>query len=325
MAGTFFAGRVICLIDGIRKTQLTRREALLRNLRRHWPLYIMLLVPVVYVIIFSYIPMAGIVMAFKKVNLAGGLYGGSWVGLKNFRDFFKSWMFWRLIKNTLWISFCYFVIAFPFPILLAIELNEVRSVRFKRLVQTVTYMPYFISTVVLVSMINQILSPYNGIVNKVIALLGGDVINFMGKPEYFVAVYVISGVWQAMGRSAIVFIAALTAVDPGLYEAVRIDGASKLQKILYIDIPAIIPTAVIMFILNMGSVMNVGFEKIFLMQNELNKTASDVISTYVYQQGLLKNQYGFATAVDLFNSVISLVLVTFFNQVGKRISDVSIW
>lgn len=298
---------------------------LTKSVGRHWSLYLMLLAPLAYVFVFSYIPMTGIVMAFKKVDLSGGLYGGAWVGLKNFMDFFNLWTFKRLIKNTVWISFCYLVLGFPFPILLAISLNEARSLAFKKTVQMVTYAPYFISTVVMVGMLNQLLSPYGGIVNQFLGCFGIEPINFMGKPEYFVAIYVISGIWQGMGYSAIVFIAALTAVDPELYEAARIDGANKLQKICYIDLPSILPTAVILFIMNMGSVMSLGFEKIYLMQNDLNRAVSDVISTYVYEQGLLRNQYGFATAVDLFNSVINLSLVTFFNWVGRRVSQVSIW
>lgn len=298
---------------------------LTKSVRRHWPLYLMLLVPLAYVFVFSYIPLGGIVMAFKKVNLAAGLYGGDWIGFKNFTDFFNTWSFSRLIKNTVWISFCYLVIGFPFPIILAICLNEVHSQVFKKTVQMVTYAPYFISTVVMVGILNQLLSPYGGMVNKFLGIFGVEPINFMGKAQYFVPVYVISGLWQGMGYSAIVFIAALTAVDPELYEAAKIDGASKLQKIIYIDVPTILPTAVICFIMNMGSVMSVGFEKIYLMQNDMNKTASEVISTYVYEQGLLRSQFGFATAVDLFNSVINLILVTFFNWCGKRVGQVSIW
>ncbi|GHU75650.1 sugar ABC transporter permease [Clostridia bacterium] len=294
-------------------------------MHNHWLLYLLLLIPVIYMFVFGYVPMTGLVMAFKKANLSQGLYGGEWIGLKNFRDFFNGWTFWRLISNTVWISFSYLVLAFPFPVLLAIMLNESRSMAFRRTVQMVTYAPYFISTVVMVGIIMQMLSPYNGIINKFVVALGGKPINFMGVPQYFVPIYVISGVWQGMGYSAIVFIAALTNVNPELYEAARIDGASKMGKVRYIDVPEIIPTAIIMFILNMGSVMNVGFEKIFLMRNDLNKTAADVISVYVYEQGVLKAKYGLSTAVGLFNSVINLSLVMFFNFVGKRVGDVSVW
>lgn len=298
---------------------------LTKSMRAHWVLYLMLAIPVIHVFIFAYIPMYGLQIAFKTLNFAKGFYGGAWVGLQNFRLFFDSYVFGRIIKNTIWISFCMLVLGFPAPIILAITLNEVKQVTFKKSVQMVTYAPYFISTVVMVSIIIQVLSPYGGLVNKLIQLIGGQPQNFMGRPEYFVLIYVLSGIWQASGYVSIIFIAALATVDPTLYEAVNIDGASRLQKILYIDLPSLVPTMTIMFILNMGSIMNVGFEKIFLMQNEMNITASDVISTYVYQTGLIRGEFGYATAVGLFNSVINLTLVVIFNSIARKIGETSIW
>jgi len=269
--------------------------------------------------------MGGIVMAFKRVDLSRGLYGGDWIGLKNFLDFFKSWNFWRLIQNTITISFSFLVLAFPFPIILAICLNEVRSQKFKKTAQMITYAPYFISVVVVVGILWQLLSPYGGIVNNILGLFDVSPVNFMGVPRYFVPIYVISGVWQGMGYVSIIFIAALTSIELDLYEAAKIDGVTKLQKIMYIDIPSLLPTIVIMFILNMGSVMNVSFEKIFLMQNELNRTVSEVISIYVYEQGILRSQFGFGTAISLFNSVINLALVFLFNTIGRKVSGSSVW
>lgn len=308
-----------------RKPARARVSAVSKSFARHWGLYLLLLIPIVYVFVFNYIPMAGLQLAFKDVDLTRGFYGGDFVGVKNFRLFFESYVFWRIIKNTVWISFCYLILGFPAPILLAISLNEVRQIRFKKTVQLVTYAPYFISTVVMVSIIMQMLSPYTGLMNQIIKLFGGQAVNFMGKPEYFVAIYVLSGIWQGMGYTSIVFIAALTGVDPTLYEAAKIDGATTLQKIHFIDVPSLMPTVITMMILNMGSVMNVGFEKVYLMQNELNITASDVISTYVYQTGLINGEYGYATAVGLFNSTINLMLVILFNTVARKVSETSLW
>ena len=301
------------------------RSRLVKSLMSHWTMYVMLSVPLTYVVIFHYIPMAGLQIAFKKLDLMAGFYAGEWVGFDNFRMFFSSYVFWRLIRNTLAISFYYLILAFPAPILLALALNEVRTIFFKKTIQMVTYAPYFISTVVLVSIIMQILSPYGGMVNNLIRVLGGQPINFMGRPEFFRSIYVVSGVWQGAGYVSIVFIAALTAVDPTLHEAARIDGATKLQKIRHIDLPALLPTTITMMILNMGTVMNVGFEKVYLMQNDMNITTSDVISTYVYQSGLVSGEYGYATAVGMFNSVINLLLVVLFNTLARKYSDTSIW
>ena len=300
-------------------------KQLIKSVKSHWVLYLLLAVPMAYIFIFSYIPMAGLQIAFKDLDLTKGFYGGEWIGFQHFKSFFSSYVFGRIIKNTIWISFCYLILGFPAPIILALSLNEVKNKIFKKSVQMVTYAPYFISTVVMVSIIMQVLSPYSGLVNNFIQLFGGNPVNFMGKPQYFVGIYVLSGIWQGMGYVSIIFIAALSTIDPTLYEAVNIDGASKLQKIIYIDIPSLLPTMIIMMILNMGSVMNVGFEKVFLMQNEMNIGASDVISTYVYQSGLVRGEYGYATAVGLFNSVINLLLVIIFNTTARKVSETSIW
>jgi len=298
---------------------------LAKSIRYHWSLYLILAVPILHVFIFAYVPMYGLQIAFKSISTAGSFFAGDWIGFKNFRLFFSSYVFGRIIRNTVWINFVMLILAFPAPIILALALNEVKRVSFKKTVQMVTYAPYFISTVVMVSIIMQVLSPYTGLINKFIELLGGTAINFMGVPEYFVLIYVLSGIWQASGYVSIIFIAALATIDPTLYEAVSIDGASRWQKIAYIDIPSLLPTIIIVFIMNMGTLMNVGFEKIFLMQNEMNISASDVISTYVYQTGLVQGEFGYATAVGLFNSVINLSLVIFFNSIARRFSETSVW
>ncbi len=298
---------------------------LTKKIRQHWSLYFILAIPIIHVFVFSYIPMYGLQIAFKSTSTAGDFYGGRWIGLENFRLFFSSYVFGRIIKNTIWINVVMLVLAFPAPIILAIALNEVKSIKFKKTVQMVTYAPYFISTVVMVSIIMQMLSPYTGLINKFIELFGGKAINFMGMPKYFVMIYVLSGVWQGAGYVSIIFIASLASVDPTLYEAVNIDGATRLQKIIYIDVPSLLPTMIIMFLMNMGSLMNVGFEKIFLMQNEMNIAASDVISTYVYQSGLVKGEFGYATAVGLFNSIINLLMVIIFNTIARKTSETSLW
>jgi putative aldouronate transport system permease protein len=269
--------------------------------------------------------MAGLQLAFKEVDMSRGYFGGDFVGLKHFKTFFNSYVFGRILRNTVWINFCYFVLGFPAPIILAISINEAINARLKKTVQLVTYAPHFISTVVMVSIIMQLLSPYTGLINKVIQIFGKEPINFMGRPEYFVLIYVLSGIWQGMGYVSIVFIGALSTVDPELYDASRIDGATKLQKILHIDLPCIMPTIITMMILNMGSLMNVGFEKVYLMQNEMNITASDVISTHVYHTGLIQGEYGYATAVGFFNSTINLIMVVLFNTIARRVSETSLW
>ena len=295
------------------------------KMRHCWELYLMVLLPVVYLIIFKYTPMFGVLIAFKQYNVIDGILGSPWVGFQHFEAFFRSPNFWLLIKNTLGISFYSLLAGFPIPILLALALNEVRSRLFKRTVQMVTYAPHFISTVVMVSIIILMLTPHVGVVERLFQLLGLPTTNFMGEPGLFKSIYVWSGVWQEMGYASIIYMAALASVDPALYEAARIDGASRLKKMIHIDFPALIPISVILLILNLGSVMSVGFEKIYLMQNPLNISTSEVISTYVYKVGLLNANFSFSTAVGLFNSVVNLILLVSVNFVARRISENSLW
>ena len=295
-----------------------------RKIRRHWELYFVVFLPVAYIIIFRYVPMYGIQIAFKDFIITKGIGGSPWAGLKYFGQFFRAFQFKRILVNTLGISALSIALGFPLPIVLAIALNEARNVTFKQTVQMVTYAPYFISTVVMVGMLMIILSS-KGVVSQLIQLFGGEPSNIMAIPKAFKLTYVLSGVWQGAGYGAVIYLAALSAIDPQLHEAAIIDGANKFQRIRHIDIPGIMPTAVIVLILNLGRVMNVGFEKIFLMQNPLNMRTSDVISTYVYRTGLIGAQYSFATAVGLFNSVINLILVITVNQIARRLSETSLW
>lgn len=296
-----------------------------RSFRRHWQLYLLVIPPVLYFIIFKYLPMANAVLAFKNYNVVKGIWGSPWVGTQYFEMFFRNPAFPTLIKNTLYISFYQLIVGFPIPILLALALNEVKSARFKKTVQMVTYAPYFISTVVMVSIIMLFLSPRLGIVNTIAGALGFEAINYLGEPGMFRTIYVLSDVWQTMGYSAVIYLAALAGVDPSLYEAAKVDGANRFQKILNVDIPGILPAAVIILILSVGSIMALGFEKMYLLQNPLNLSTSEIISTYVYKIGLLNANYSFATAVGLFNSLINLVLLLVVNAIAKRASNTSLW
>ncbi|KQX47168.1 MULTISPECIES: ABC transporter permease [unclassified Paenibacillus] len=280
---------------------------------------------VLYFIIFKYIPMLNAVIAFKDYSVVKGIWASPWAGFKHFHLFFNNPQFWVLMKNTLFLSLYQIVIGFPLPILLALALNEIRNGIFKRAVQLVTYAPYFISTVVMVSMIMLLLSPRLGVINIILQSFGLETINFLGIPNMFRSVYVWSDVWQGAGYSAVIYLAALAGVDQSLYEAAKVDGASRFQKIIHIDIPGIMPTAVIILILSVGNIMSVGFEKIYLLQNPLNLETSEIIATYVYKIGLLNANFSFATAVGLFNSVVNLILLLLVNSLAKRISSSSLW
>lgn len=295
------------------------------EVKRHWQLYLMLALPVTYLIIFAYLPMGGAIIAFKDYSIRGGIWGSDWVGLKHFRNFFTTPDFRNLMRNTLALSLYSLIISFPMPILLALAINEMRGRHYKKVVQMVTYLPYFISTVVLVGIMQNILSVRTGLVNNVITLLGGTAVDFMGKPELFRSLYVWSGVWQGMGYSAVIYIAALASVDTSQVEAAIIDGAGRFARVWNVDIPAIMPTIVIQLILAVGSIMSLGFEKVYLMQNPVNMQYSEIISTFVYKRGLINFQYSYATAVGLFNSVCNLVLIVLANMFSKKVNETSLW
>ncbi len=302
-----------------------KQHLLLRDIKLNYDLYLMTIPVVLYFLVFHYFPMYGVTIAFKDFNAVQGLLRSPWVGFKHFERFFRSYNFWVLLKNILGISIYSQIVSFPLPILFAIMLNEIRYVRFKKTVQMITYAPHFISTVVMVGMIITFLSPNNGIVNQVIKLLGFEPVFFMAKPEYFKSIYVFSGVWQGLGWGTIIYIAALSGIDKEIQEAAIVDGASKLRRIINIDIPCIMPTAIIILIMNMGSIMSVGFEKVFLMQNSLNMTTSDVISTYVYRVGIQGGEFSFSAAIGLFNAVINFGLLFIVNRIAKNASGISLW
>jgi putative aldouronate transport system permease protein len=296
-----------------------------KRILRNWELYLMFLPVLVFFVIFHYLPMYGVQIAFRKFSATRGILGSPWRGFYYFERFFNSYQFTQLIGNTLGISLYMLVVGFPAPILLALMMNELHSERFKRTVQTITYAPHFISTVVMCSMVILFLSPSSGIINKLIELLGGQPVYFMGKPEYFKTIYVLSGVWQNTGWGSIIYMAALSGVDPELHEAATIDGASRLQRVLHINLPSLMPTAIVLLILNAGGLMSVGFEKVFLLMNDLNRSSAEVISTFVYQRGLLDRDYSYASAIGLFNSVINLILLVLVNSISRKVSDTSLW
>mgnify|MGYP000844600057 CR=1 FL=1 len=296
-----------------------------RRIKKNYDLYILFIPVLLYFIIFQYGPMFGIQIAFKDFMASKGIWGSPWKGFQHFERFFSSYNFNIVVKNTLILSVLQIIFSFPLPILLALLLNELKNKKFKSLVQTATYAPYFISMVVLVGILNIFFSPTTGLVNTFIKMLGQDPIYFFGEPQWFRPLYILSGIWQSTGWQSIIYLAALSNIDVALHEAALVDGATKLQRIFYIDIPGIIPTAVILLILAAGRVMNIGFEKTFLMQTSLNLDVSEVISTYTYKVGLLNVQYSYATAIGLFNSVINLILITIVNAVSKKYGESSLW
>jgi putative aldouronate transport system permease protein len=285
-------------------------------------LYLLFLLPAVIVtFIFIYIPMWGAQIAFRDYIPSRGIMGSAWVGLRHFRRFIGSYQFLNLMKNTLGISIYQLLAGFPLPVILALMLNQLKNGAFKRFTQTITYAPHFISVVVLVGLLYVFLNPRNGLVNVILMSFGREPVYFLGQEKYFWHLYVISGIWQSTGWAAILYLAALAGIDPELYEAAKIDGTSRFQRIRYIDIPGIMPTIVILFILNTGRLMNVGFEKTYLMQNPLNLGAAEVISTYVYKVGLIQAQFGFASAVGLFNGVVNLILLFIVDRIIKRLGS----
>ena len=293
-------------------------------------LYALLIIPVVYLALFHYYPMYGAQIAFKDFKAGLGIAGSPWVGFRYFIRFFSSYQFVRIVGNTLALSAYTLFIAFFARIFLALMINAVKNSFFKKSVQMITYMPHFISTVVIVGMIVQFLNPRIGMLSKAMQFFGGTDRDLMGIPEAFSHIYAWSGVWQSVGWGTIIFLAALSSVDPSLHEAAIIDGANRFQRIRFIDIPVIIPTAVILLILDAGRIMNVGFEKVFLMQNNLNLSSSEVISTYVYKMGIgggttVRTDFSYGTAIGLFNSIVNFALVVSVNRVSRTLNNTSLW
>ena len=304
------------------------KKKLIHKVRDRWQIYLMLLLPVTYLIIFHYIPMGGLVLAFKDYNLRDGIWGSPWVGLDNFRKFFVSFKFPVVMRNTLTLSLYSLIASFPLPIVFALLLNAMRGTHYKKIIQTVTYVPHFISTVVMVGLVFQLLDNRAGIYGGLYTLLTGETApSLLAVGTNFKHVYVWSGIWQNIGYNAIIYIAALTSVDQSLHEAAEIDGASRFQRVLHIDFPAILPTTSIMLILAIGRIMNVGHEKALLMQNNLNINYSEIISTYVYKIGLASgiNDYSLSTTVGMFNAVINLILLITANWGSKKLSGSGIF
>lgn len=296
------------------------------DMRKNWQVYVLALPAVVAIILFRYAPMYGLQIAFKNFKPIRGIWGSEWVGLKYFQQFVNSYQFWKLLKNTMTLSLYSIVANFPAPILLALMLNQLRSEKYKKLVQTVTYMPHFISMVVLVGMINVLLSSSSGLYGNLMRLFGvSNPPNLFANKNLFSTLYVFSGVWQNTGWDSIIYLAALTAVSPELHEAAAVDGAGKFKRILHIDIPALLPTATILLILRMGSILGVGFEKVYLMQNDLNEPVSEIISTYVYKIGLQSAQYSYSAAISFFNTIINFVMLLMVNTFARKLGDTSLW
>ena len=304
----------------------TNKAGLWLRIRRNWGLYLMLLPALVLLILFSYRPMYGVLISFKEYKAAKGILGSAWADpwYKYFKKFFDSFQFGTTIKNTLIITI-YGLIVFPVPIILALGINQMRDGRYRKIFQTITYMPHFISTVVMVGLITLLLSPGSGVFGAICNALGFEAPNLMGSAGAFKHLYVWTDVWQHAGWDSIIFLAALAGVDPSLYEAATVDGATAPQKIRHVDIPMIMPTAVIMLIMRMGNLMNLGFEKVYLMQNDLNLASSEVISTYVYKIGVINTQYSYSAAINLFSTLVNFVLLITVNQISKRLSENSLW
>ncbi|MDF2538025.1 MAG: carbohydrate transporter rane protein 1, family [Herbinix sp.] len=311
--------------ERVKKRKNTRKLSFKEDIKKRWQLYLMLLFPILYIVVFCYLPMGGIVIAFKNFSFRKGIMGSDWVGMKYFIQFFTNPDMVRLLKNTLIISLYQLIVSFPAPIILALALHIINGNRFKKFMQSLTYAPYFISTVVLVGIVLQCLHLNIGIVNGVLDFLGFSRIDFMGRASYFRHIYVWSGVWQMTGYSAIIYIAALGNVDQSLIEASQLDGANRLQRIRIVELPALKPIITIQLILSIGCIMGVGFEKVYLMQNSLNLPISEIISTYVFKRGLRDMQYSFATAVGLFNSIINFILLFAANKISQKFGETSLW
>lgn len=307
------------------KTSLPFSLRLKKAFLRDWQLYLLVLPAVLYIFIFHYLPMYGVQIAFKDFRAVDGIMGSAWVGLKHFERFFSSEQFLRILGNTLKLSFGQLIVGFPMPIILALVLNQMRSKKFKKVIQTVTYAPHFISIVVLVGMMQVMLSPRTGVVTHLLGSFGVQPINYFADGKYFMPLYILSGVWQGMGWGSIIYLAALSSVSPELYEAAKVDGCSRWKLIWHIDIPSIIPTMVIMLILNVGQIMSVGFDKAYLMQNTGNVQSAEIISTYVYKVGLLNSQFSYSAAIGLFNSVVNIVLLVSVNTISKKLAGSSLW
>ena len=309
----------------LEKKQSRNGLKVLRKVFENKALYLMILPMFLYIAIFHYWPMYGIQIAFRDFNFAKGVTGSEWVGMKWFHFFFKSAQFWVIVRNTLMLTFYDLIAGFPIPIILAIVMHSIPGNRFRRIAQTITYMPHFISVIVLVGMMSCMFAVDSGWVNGLIKAMGGTPRQFMGDARYFRHMYVWSGIWQQMGWNSIIYLAALTAIDPGLHEAAMIDGASKLRRIWHIDLPGISGTIAILLILRFGSIMSLGFDKAYAMQNSMNMSVSQVISTYTYEMGMIKYRYSYSAAIGLFNNIINFIMLFTVNSISNKLSGSSLF
>lgn len=307
-------------------SDVAARPRRFRHFRRYWQLYVMMLLPLIHFLIFKYGPLIGNVLAFRRYRPGMGPYGTEWVGFAYFERFFNNPAFWQAFYNTIVLSVLNIAINFAIPIIFALLLNEVRNKKFKKFVQTVSYMPRFISTVVVVAILSELLSPSSGLFNRLLVeVFGMDPIYFMNEPGYFRSIYILSETWQFTGWTAIIYLAAITGVNKELLEAAEIDGANRFQKIIYVTIPSIMSTIMVMLILNVGSILSLGFEKVLLLYTDANAGVSDILDTLVYRTGLINQNYSYATAIGLFSGVIGVILVASTNRISKKLSGESIY
>lgn len=307
------------------KTTRSGRIGWGKSLRRYWQLYLLVLPVLAYFIIFKFWPMYGVQIAFRNYSPTAGFLESEWVGFEHFERFFSSFNFEIVLKNTLFLSFFLLLASFPAPILLALLINEIQNKYFKKALQTITYAPHFLSTVVMVSMLVAFVDVDTGVINNVLRAFGMEPVDFISDPAWFRPLYVISDIWKGAGWGSIIYLSALSSISPQLYEAARIDGASRIKQLWYVTLPCLMPTIVLMLIMDCGRIMNVGFEKVLLMQNSLNIDASEVISTYVYKIGVGQMQFSYSTAIDLFNSVINLIMLLTVNAISKKVSNSSLF
>lgn len=302
-----------------------RSRKLGKYLRNNYSLYLMMLPMLLFFLIFSYRPMPGLIIAFKDFSPFKGMWDSPWIGFDHFVEFFTGPYAFRVIKNTLVISITSLIFGFPAPIILALLLNELRAKKFQKLVQTISYVPHFISVVVICGLVVNFLSPSSGVVNNIIRLFGGDPVYFLSKPEWFVPIYTIMNIWKSTGYGAIIYISALTSISEDLYEAATVDGAGRWKQLLYVTLPSLLPTIMVMLLINLGNILNVGYESIILLYNPSIYETSDVISTYIYRTGLSEGRYDYATAIGLVNSVVAFLLVISANKLSNKLTQTGLW
>lgn len=314
-------------MNDIKKLEAAEKYASFkRYMKRNWQYYALMLIPVIYYIIFRYIPMAGNVIAFRRYRAGHSIFGDEWSGFKYFRQFIRDTSFWRAFRNTLSLNLLYLLFRFPLTLIFALLLNEIKNIHWKKFVQTVSYLPHFISMVIITGMVRELLST-NGPINALFKSMGWQTISFIARPEWFPTIFVVSGIWQSLGWGTILYLAAISNINPSLYEAAEVDGASHFQRIIHVTIPCILPTIATLLILDIGGLIGSGgaFEKVFLLYNPMTYETADIISTFVFRLGLGSGNYSYATAVNLFEGILNLVLLTCANKVSKKVSGSSLW